>query len=31
VFASLGHNAMVEDPQAIVDWLATLPGFADVL
>ena len=28
VFAGLGHNAMVEDPQAIIDWLATLPGFA---
>lgn len=31
VFAGLGHNAMVEDPQRVVDWLATLPGFADVL
>ena len=28
VFSGLGHNAMVEDPQAIIDWLATLPGFA---
>lgn len=31
VFSGLGHNAMVEDPQRVVDWLATLPGFADVL
>lgn len=30
-FSGLGHNAMVEDPQRVVDWLATLPGFADVL
>ena len=28
VFAGLGHNAMVEDPQAILDWLTTLPRFA---
>lgn len=31
VFAGLGHNAMVEDPRAVADWLATLPGFADAL
>ncbi|WP_419863839.1 alpha/beta fold hydrolase [Candidatus Poriferisodalis sp.] len=31
VFDGLGHNAMVENPQRVVDWLATLPGFADVL
>lgn len=31
VFSGPGHNAMVEDPQRVVDWLATLPGFADVL
>lgn len=31
VFDGLGHNAMVEDPQRVVDWLATLPGFAGVL
>ncbi|WP_419931044.1 alpha/beta fold hydrolase [Candidatus Poriferisodalis sp.] len=24
VFDSLGHNAMVEDPQAVVDWLAEI-------
>lgn len=29
VFSGLGHNAMVEDPRAVVDWLATLTGFAD--
>lgn len=28
VFGGLGHNAMVEDPQAVVDWLRTLPAFA---
>ncbi len=28
VFDGLGHNAMVEDPRAVADWLATLPGFA---
>ncbi len=26
VFEGLGHNVMVEDPQAVADWLATLPG-----
>lgn len=30
VFAGLGHNAMVEDPEAILDWLTALPGFAAV-
>ena len=28
VFVGLGHNAMVEDPQAVVDWLVTVPGLA---
>ena len=28
VFAGLGHNAMVEDPNAVAHWLTTLPGFA---
>lgn len=28
VFSGLGHNAMVEDPQAVVDWLRTLPALA---
>ncbi|MDE0499627.1 MAG: alpha/beta hydrolase [Acidimicrobiaceae bacterium] len=31
VFSGIGHNAMVEDPHRVVDWLATLPGFADLL
>lgn len=31
VFSGLGHNAMVENPQRVVDWLATLPGFAEVI
>lgn len=29
VFGGLGHNAMVEDPHAVADWLTKLPGFAD--
>ncbi len=29
VFSGLGHNAMVEDPRAVVGWLAALPEFAD--
>ena len=28
IFDSLGHNAMVEDPHAVADWLSTLRGFA---
>lgn len=28
VFDNLGHNAMVEDPQQVADWLAALPGLA---
>jgi pimeloyl-ACP methyl ester carboxylesterase len=28
VFGGLGHNAMVEDPSAVVDWLASLPGLS---
>ena len=31
VLAGVGHNAMIEDPQQVIDWLATLPGFADAL
>lgn len=31
VFGGLGHNAMVEDPLAVVDWLAALPELAEVL
>ena len=31
VFAGLGHNAMVEDPQQVIDWLVTLPGFAAIV
>ena len=27
VFAGLGHNAMIEDPNAVAHWLTTLPGF----
>ena len=28
VFADLGHNAMVENPQQVIDWLMALPRFA---
>ena len=28
IFAALGHNAMIEDPNAVAHWLTTLPAFA---